>query len=49
MFDLHGWLLYAYFVMFTSDEILNKEVDLRKLMNSLESYENIELLKKSRI
>lgn len=33
--------------VFTSDEILNKEVDLRKLMNSLESYENIELLKKA--
>ena len=33
--------------VFTSDEILNKEVDLRKLMNSLESSENIELLKKA--
>lgn len=33
--------------VFTSDEILNKEVDLRKLMNSLESYENMELLKKA--
>ena len=32
---------------FSSDEILNKEVDLRKLMNSLESSENIELLKKA--
>lgn len=33
--------------VFSSDEILNKEVDLRKLMNSLESSENIQLLKKA--
>lgn len=33
--------------VFTSDEILNKEVDLRKIMNSLESNENIYLLKKA--
>lgn len=32
---------------FTSDEILNKEVDLRKIMNSLQSSSNIILLKKA--
>jgi tRNA (cmo5U34)-methyltransferase len=32
---------------FTSDEILNKEKDLRSIMNSLEAKDNIELLKKA--
>lgn len=32
---------------FTADEILSKEVDLRKLMNNLNSNQNIELLKQS--
>jgi tRNA (cmo5U34)-methyltransferase len=32
---------------FTADEILNKEVDLRKLMNNLNSNQNIELLKEA--
>lgn len=32
---------------FTPEDILNKEYDLRKIMNSLESSQNIELLKKA--
>jgi tRNA (cmo5U34)-methyltransferase len=32
---------------FSADEILSKEVDLRKLMNNLNSRQNIELLKES--
>jgi tRNA (cmo5U34)-methyltransferase len=32
---------------FTAEEILSKEVDLRKLMNNLNSNQNIELLKES--
>lgn len=32
---------------FTAEEILGKEVDLRKLMNNLNSKQNIELLKES--
>jgi tRNA (cmo5U34)-methyltransferase len=32
---------------FTAEEILSKEVDLRKLMNNLNSRQNIELLKES--
>lgn len=32
---------------FSADEILSKEVDLRKLMNNLNSSQNIELLKES--
>jgi tRNA (cmo5U34)-methyltransferase len=32
---------------FSDSEILNKEVDLRKIMNSLESRDNIELLRKA--
>lgn len=32
---------------FTSEEILSKEKDLRKIMNSLESEENIKLFKKA--
>jgi tRNA (cmo5U34)-methyltransferase len=33
--------------VFTSDEILAKEYDLRSIMNTLESKDNIELLKKA--
>ena len=33
--------------IFSADEILNKEVDLRSIMNSIESKDNIELLKKA--
>jgi tRNA (cmo5U34)-methyltransferase len=32
---------------FTSDEILSKEYDLRRIMNSIESKDNIELLRES--
>lgn len=33
--------------VFTSDEILAKEYDLRSIMNTVESKDNIELLKKA--
>ena len=33
--------------IFTAKEILDKEYDLRKIMNSLNAHQNIELLKKA--